>query len=59
MLGLLTISAPAILADNLQSHIATTKPTESVERLRIYASGHVGMGVLNPKQILNLTQIDK
>jgi hypothetical protein len=59
-LGLLTtsaIAAPEILAD--QSHIATTKPTESVERMRIYASGHVGMGVLNPKQILNLTQIDK
>jgi hypothetical protein len=61
-LGLLSttaIAAPAILADNLQSHIATTKPIESVERMIIYASGHVGMGVLNPKQILNLTQIDK
>jgi hypothetical protein len=45
-LGLLStsaIAAPAILADNLQSHIATTKPIESVERMRIYASGHVGM----------------
>jgi hypothetical protein len=56
-LGLLSttaIAAPAILADNLQSQIATTKnlqkPTESVERMRIYASGNVGMGVLNPKQ---------
>jgi hypothetical protein len=52
-LGLLSstaIAAPAILADNLQSLITTTKPTESVERMRIYASGNVGMGVLNPKQ---------
>jgi hypothetical protein len=56
-LGLLSttaIAAPAILADNLQSQIATTKnlqkPNESVERMRIYASGNVGMGVLNPKQ---------
>jgi hypothetical protein len=52
-LGLLSttaIAAPAILADKLQSQIATTKPTESVERMRIYASGNVGMGVLNPKQ---------
>ena len=56
-LGLLSttaIAAPAILADNLQSQIATTKnlqkPTESVERMRIYASGNVGMGILNPKQ---------
>jgi hypothetical protein len=56
-LGLLTttaIATPAILADNLQSQVATTKnlqkPTESVERMRIYASGNVGMGVLNPKQ---------
>jgi hypothetical protein len=56
-LGLLSttaIAAPAILADKLQSQIATTKnlqkPTESVERMRIYASGNVGMGILNPKQ---------
>jgi hypothetical protein len=52
-LGLLSttaIATPAILADKLQSQIATTKPTESVERMRIYASGNVGMGVLNPKQ---------
>jgi hypothetical protein len=50
-LGLLyttAIAAPAILAE--QSQIATTKPTESVERMRIYASGNIGMGVLNPKQ---------
>jgi hypothetical protein len=52
-LGLLSttaIAAPAILADNLQSQIATTKPTESVERMRIYASGNVGMSILNPKE---------
>jgi hypothetical protein len=52
-LGLLSstaIAAPVILADNLQSHITTTKPTESVERMRIYASGNLGMSVLNPKQ---------
>jgi hypothetical protein len=56
-LGLLSttaIAAPAILTDNLQSQVATTKnlqkPTESVERMRIYASGNVGMGILNPKQ---------
>ena len=54
-LGLLSttaIAAPAILAE--QSQIATTKnlqkPTESVERMRIYASGNVGMSILNPKQ---------
>jgi len=35
-LGLLTISAPAILADNLQSQPATTK---SVERMRIGSNG--------------------
>jgi len=49
-LGLLTttaIATPAILADNLQSQVATTK---SVERMRIYASGNVGMSILNPKQ---------
>jgi hypothetical protein len=47
-LGLLSttaIAAPAILAE--QSQIATTK---SVERMRIYASGNVGMSILNPKQ---------
>jgi hypothetical protein len=52
-LGLLSttaIAAPAILAGNLQSQIATTKPTESLERMRIYASGNVGMSILNPKQ---------
>ena len=52
-LGLLSttaIAAPAILADNLQSHIATTITNESVERMRIYASGNVGMSILNPKQ---------
>jgi hypothetical protein len=62
-LGLLSttaIAAPAILADNLQSQPATTKitiksstypdPGIGVERMRIYASGNVGMGVLNPKQ---------
>jgi hypothetical protein len=50
-LGLLyttAIAAPAILAE--QSQIATIKPTESVERMRIYASGNVGMSILNPKQ---------
>jgi hypothetical protein len=52
-LGLLTttaIATPVILAETLQSQIATTKPTESVERMRIYASGNVGMSILNPKQ---------
>jgi hypothetical protein len=52
-LGLLSttaIAAPAILAETLQSKPATTKPTESVERMRIYASGNVGMSILNPKQ---------
>jgi hypothetical protein len=52
-LGLLSttaIAAPVILADNLQSQPATIKPTESVERMRIYASGNLGMSVLNPKQ---------
>jgi hypothetical protein len=50
-LGLLSttaIAAPALLAE--QSQIATTKPTESVERMRIYASGNVGMSILNPKE---------
>jgi hypothetical protein len=50
-LGLLSttaIAAPALLAE--QSQISTTKPTESVERMRIYASGNLGMSVLNPKQ---------
>jgi hypothetical protein len=50
-LGLLyttAIAAPAILAE--QSQFATIKPTESVERMRIYASGNVGMSILNPKQ---------
>ena len=40
-LGLLSttaIAAPAILADNLQSHIATTK---SVERMRFHNDGRV------------------
>jgi hypothetical protein len=52
-LGLLSttaIAAPVILAETLQSQVATTKPTESVERMRIYASGNVGMSILNPKQ---------
>ena len=52
-LGLLSttaIAAPAILAETLQSQPETTKPTESVERMRIYASGNVGMSILNPKQ---------
>jgi hypothetical protein len=53
-LGLLSttaIAAPAILAETLQSQPATTKiTTESVERMRIYASGNVGMSILNPKQ---------
>jgi hypothetical protein len=40
-LGLLTISAPAILADNLQSQPATTKPTDSVERMRFHNDGRV------------------
>jgi hypothetical protein len=60
-LGLLSttaIAAPAILAE--QSQIATTKitiksstypdPGIGVERMRIYASGNAGMGILNPKQ---------
>jgi hypothetical protein len=62
-LGLLSttaIAAPAILADNLQSQVATAKITIKsstypdhgigVERMRIYTSGNVGMSVLNPKQ---------
>jgi hypothetical protein len=56
-LGLLSttaIATPVILAETLQSQIATIKnlqkPTESVERMRIYASGNVGMSILNPKQ---------
>ena len=43
-LGLLSttaIAAPAILADNLQSQVATTKPTESVERMRFHNDGRV------------------
>jgi hypothetical protein len=41
-LGLLSttaIAAPAILAE--QSQIATTKPTESVERMRFHNDGRV------------------
>jgi hypothetical protein len=52
-LGLLSttaIAAPVILADNLQSQPATIKPAEYLERMRIYASGNLGMSVLNPKQ---------
>ena len=54
------IAAPSILAETLQSQPATTKITIKsstypdhgigVERMIIYASGNVGMGVLNPKQ---------
>jgi len=60
-LGLLSttaIAAPMLLAE--KSQVATTKitiksstypdPGIGVERMRIYASGNVGMGVLNPKQ---------
>ena len=62
-LGLLSttaIAAPAILAETLQSQPETAKitiksstypdPEIGVERMRIYASGNVGMGILNPKQ---------
>ena len=30
--------------------------TDGVERLRITSSGNIGMGVLNPKQILEVTK---
>jgi hypothetical protein len=43
-LGLLSttaIAAPAILAETLQSQPATTKPTESVERMRFHNDGRV------------------
>jgi len=54
-LGLLTTTAvvsPIILAE--QSQFATTKPTESVERMRIYSSGRVGMSNTQPNTKIDI-----